>query len=177
MKIAILGYSGSGKSTTTKYLGELFHIPYLYMDTVYWAENWQERDRDEALAKVSEFMQQKDGIMDGNYSSLLQKERLELADYIIFMNFSRWSCLWRVLKRYFQNRNKSRESIAEGCIEKIDLEFIWWVLYAGRTPAKKKKYKEIAECYQDKVIIIKNQRQLDRFLKNAPMYLKEKAKA
>lgn len=26
MKIAVLGYSGSGKSTTTKYLGKLFHI-------------------------------------------------------------------------------------------------------------------------------------------------------
>lgn len=172
MKIAILGYSGSGKSTTTKYLGELFHIPYLYMDTVYWAENWQERDRDEALSMVSEFMKNDNWIMDGNYSSLLQKERLEQADYIIYMSFSRWVCLWRVLKRYFQNRNKSRESIAEGCIEKVDLEFIWWVLYAGRTPAKKKKYEEMTELYRDKVIVLKNQRQLDEFLKNAPMYLK-----
>ena len=176
MKIAVLGYSGSGKSTTTKYLGEFFDIPFLYMDTVYWAENWQERDREEALARVVGFMKQDDWVMDGNYSSLLQKERLEQADHIIFMNFSCWSCLWRVLKRYLKNRNKTRESIAEGCIEKIDLEFVWWVLYAGRTTAKKKKYKEIVERYQDKVIIIKNQRQLDEFLKNAPMYLKEKAK-
>ncbi len=172
MKIAVLGYSGSGKSTTTKYLGELFHIPYLYMDTVYWAENWQERDRDEALTLVSEFMKQDDWVIDGNYSSLLQKERLEQADYIIYMDFSRFVCLWRVLKRYFQNRNKTRESIAEGCIEKIDLEFIWWVLCAGRTPAKKKKYREMAERYRDKVIVLKNQRQLDKFLENAPAYIK-----
>lgn len=172
MKIAVLGYSGSGKSTTTKYLGELFHIPFLYMDTAYWAENWQERDREEALALVSEFMKKDDWIMDGNYSSLLQKERLEQADYIIYMAFSRWVCLWRVLKRYLQNRNKSRESIAEGCIEKIDLEFIWWVLYAGRTKKKKKKYKEMVERYRDKVIVLKNQRQLDEFLNNISAYIK-----
>lgn len=172
MKIAILGYSGSGKSTTTKYLGELFHIPYLYMDTVYWAENWQERDREEALSMVAEFMKQKDWIMDGNYSSLLQKERLEQADYIIYMSFSRCACLFRVLKRYFQNRNRTRESIAEGCIEKIDLEFIWWVFYAGRTSKKRKKYKEIVEQYRDKTIVLKNQRQLDEFLANPPAYIK-----
>lgn len=172
MKIAVLGYSGSGKSTTTKYLGEFFNIPYLYMDTVYWAENWQERDRDEALARVAAFMKQDDWVIDGNYSSLLQKERLEQADYIIFMNFSRWSCLWRVIKRYLQNHSKSRESIAEGCVEKIDAEFIWWVLYAGRTPAKKKKYREMTERYKGKVIVLKNQQQLDRFLQNVPVYIK-----
>ena len=36
MKIAILGYIGSRKSTTAKNMGEFFHIPVIYLDSVYW---------------------------------------------------------------------------------------------------------------------------------------------
>ncbi len=165
MKIVVLGYSGSGKSTLTKYLGEFFHIPILYMDSVYWDAGWIERDREEALYMVSEFMMKDSWIMDGNYSSFMQAERLEYADYIVYMPFHRWSCLWRVIKRYCKNRNKTRESMAAGCVEKLDMEFIWWVLYRGRTVDKQKKYRDIVDKYKEKVIVISNQKMLDSVLK------------
>lgn len=164
MKIAILGYSGSGKSTLAKELGVKLGTPVLYLDTVQFEVNWAERDRVEALSIVSDFMQRESWIIDGNYESLLQKERLELADYIVFLNFSRLNCLLRAYRRYRKYRNTCRESIAPGCDEKMDTAFVWWILYKGRTPQKIRHYRDIIRAYPNKTVVLKNQRQLDAFL-------------
>jgi hypothetical protein len=42
-------------------------------------------------------------IMDGNYSGSLDI-RLERADTVIILVFSRWRCLVRVLRRWWTNR-------------------------------------------------------------------------
>lgn len=165
MKIAILGYSGCGKSTLAKYLQAYYHIPLLYLDTVQFVANWKERDREEAISIVAKFMENQDWIIDGNYTSLLQAERLEQADHIIYMAFSRWNCLFRAYRRYRRNKNTSRESMAAGCDEKMDFEFIWWILYKGRTPEKKHYYDAILNKYCEKSIVLKNQRELDNFMK------------
>lgn len=164
MKIAILGYSGSGKSTLAKYLGEIYNIPILYLDRIQFVENWQLRDRDEAKKLVAEFLEKDQWVIDGNYTDFLQKERLLLSDKILILNFNRFTCLYRAIKRYFSNKNKTRESMAEGCKEKLDLEFIYWILYKGRDKAKKIKFNDIANRYRDKVTIIKNQKELDRYI-------------
>ncbi|WP_242491840.1 hypothetical protein [Miniphocaeibacter massiliensis] len=88
MKIAILGYSGSGKSTLAKHLGKLYNIPILYLDTVQFTDNWSLHNRNEAKEIVNEFMNNKSWVIDGNYSEFFQKERLETADMIIYMNFN-----------------------------------------------------------------------------------------
>lgn len=164
MKIAILGYSGSGKSTLAKFLSIKYTIPVLYLDVVQFGANWAERDREEATSMVSQFMQSDDWIIDGNYTSFLQEERLKQADHIIYMAFSRWSCLWRAFCRWRRYKNKSRECRANGCIEKMDLAFVWWILYKGRTPKKRRYYNDILRTYCVKSIVIKNQKQLKDFM-------------
>ena len=165
MKIAILGYSGSGKSTLAKTLSNHYKIPVLYLDTVQFLPNWIERDKDEGRQLVFEFMQNDSWVIDGNYSKFYQRERLEQADKIIFMNFSRRICLPRAIKRYFSYRNKTRESMAHGCNEKIDLEFLWWILHEGRTKAIRNHYKEIEKEFKNKIIVLKTPKQVDYFLK------------
>lgn len=56
MKIAIIGYSGSGKSTLAKKLSKHYKIPVLFLDTVNFSPNWNERDRNEGRLIVSDFM-------------------------------------------------------------------------------------------------------------------------
>lgn len=166
MKIAILGYSGSGKSTLAKYLATYYHIPLLYLDTVQFEANWKERDREEAQSIVTEFMKHEEWVIDGNYKSFLQDRRLSEADYNIYMAFSRWSCLIRAYRRNQMYRNASRESIANGCNEKMDLPFIWWILHKGRTAEKKRYYNDIMRKYHAKTTVLKNQRELDKFMAN-----------
>ena len=113
MKIAIMGYSGSGKSTLAGKLAALYHIPVLYLDTVQFLPGWAERDKDEGPAIVRDFMCHECWVIDGNYTGFCQPERLEQADTILLLNFPRLVCLLRVFKRYFQNRNTTRDSMAE----------------------------------------------------------------
>ncbi len=172
MKIVILGFSGSGKSTLAKNLSIKFKLPLLYLDKVQFLPDWKERDEKEGLAIVKEFMRGDNWVIDGNYTKFCQNKRLEQADYIIYLSFSRLNCLFRAFKRFYKYKNISRESITEGCNEKIDFEFLWWILYKGRDANKRKQYNEILNKYSDKCIVCKNQKQIDEFLNNAADYLK-----
>lgn len=165
MKIAILGYSGAGKSTLAARLGGLYDIPVLHLDTVQFLPDWETRELSEKKRIVSEFMRDNDGwVIDGNYSGLFRTERLEQADMIVMLLFNRFDCLRRAIKRYRSFKGRTRPDMADGCAEKLDAEFIWWILHDGRTKSKKSGYKAICDKYPDRVTVLKNQRQLDEFL-------------
>ena len=164
MKIAIIGYSGSGKSTLAKKLSEIHNCPLLYLDTIQFEANWKIRDIDEGLLMVGEFLKNDSWIIDGNYREFLQEKRLQDADKIIFMNFPRRICFPQAFKRYLHYKNKTRESMADGCNEKFDLEFIKWLLFEGRKKSIKNHYNEICKCYKDKITIFRNNKDVENFL-------------
>ena len=165
MKIAIIGYSGSGKSTLAEKLSSYYSIPKLHIDRLQFQPGWQDSDRDWMLKEMKTFLSKhEDWVIDGNYSWCCYEERMEQADQIIFLNFSAWNCLARALKRYLRYRGKVRESMADGCPERFDWEFIRWILWDGRNSSHKDHYKQICSDYADKVTIITNQKELDDFL-------------
>ena len=164
MKIAIIGYSGSGKSTLAKKLSEIYNCPLLYLDTIQFEANWKIRDIDEGRLMVGEFLKNDSWIIDGNYREFLQEKRLQDADKIIFMNFPRRICFLQAFKRYLHYKNKTRESMADGCNEKFDLEFIKWLLFEGRKKSIKNHYNEICKCYKDKITIFRNNKDVENFL-------------
>lgn len=165
MKICVVGFSGSGKSTLSKRLGEIYSVPVLYCDTVHWLPNWVERDHEDENRIMEDFLDNNDGwVIDGNYSALSFDRRMEEADQIIYMNFNRFSCLSRAHKRYIDNKGKVRDSITEGCEEKFDREFIKWIMFDSRTKEQTEKYRLIKAKYPDKLIVIKDQDRLDKFI-------------
>ncbi len=107
-----------------------------------------------------------DWVIDGNYSWCCYEERMEQADQIIFLNFSPWTCLFRALKRYLTYRGKVRESMAAGCPERFDWDFIRWILWDGRTKNAKERYQRVQETYPEKVIVLRSQKEMDHFLEN-----------
>ena len=164
MKIAVIGYSGAGKSTLARALGERCGIPVLHFDQVYWASGWQKRDKAEAHRIAHEFMEQPEWAIDGNYAKFEYQRRMEEADRIIFLDFPRLICFFRAWKRYFRNRGQTRADMAEGCPEKMDLEFMRWVLWEGRTRNETEKFREVLEKYPEKVMVLKRQKDIDRYL-------------
>ena len=166
MKIMVIGYSGAGKSTLSKALANHYNVPLLYLDKIQFKEGWIDRDSSEALTMVGDFINNNDSwIIDGNYHKRLYEERAELADQIIYLNYNRFLCLARAIKRRFEYKSKTRESITEGCKEKIDLSFVWWILYDGRRKQYKNKREEIKNKYKDKFLEFKNPKQLDKYLR------------
>jgi len=54
--------------------------------------------------------------------------------------------------------------MAEGCPEKFDWEFATWILWKGRGKKTKDLFRGPMIQYPDKVVIIKNQKQLDAYM-------------
>ena len=164
MKIAIIGYSGAGKSTLARALGEQYGIPVLHFDRVHWAPGWQERDKAEAHQIAHEFMEQSEWVIDGNYRKYEYQRRMTEADLIFFLDFPRLNCFFRAWKRYFHYRGRTREDMTEGCPEKMDPEFMRWILWESRTRKKKENYQQIIRQYPEKLVVLKSQKEIDRYL-------------
>ncbi len=165
MKIAVIGYSGSGKSTLAKFLGEKYDIPVLHFDRIHWLPGWNERTREEKWNITRDFMDKNpQWVIDGNYFAIECERRMEEADKIIFLSFNRVSCFFRAFKRYIKYRGRTREDMGDGCDEKFDAQFAWWILHEGRSGKTKDKYKDILKRYADKVVVIKNQKSLNEFM-------------
>lgn len=165
MKIAVIGYSGSGKSTLAGQLGDLYNCPVLYLDKIQFEANWKERNIETAKMMVKRFMEENNKwIIDGNYTKFFREQRLEEADMIIFFSFSRWTCLRQAYNRYHEYKGKTRESMAADCEEKLDYEFIKWILFEGRSKERKKQYDDAIFKYGSKVAILKNREEMELFL-------------
>ena len=172
MKVAVIGYSGSGKSTLAKKLGRIYQCPVLHLDRINFEPGWRERDPEDARRTVSGFLDEngENGwIIDGNYSGLCQERRLKEADLIVFVDFPRRICLWQAMRRYVMYRGRVRDSIADGCEEKMDLPFLMWILRNGRSRKYKNRYREIQECYPEKTLVIRNHKEMsDSLIRLAP---------
>ena len=166
MKIAIIGYSGSGKSTLAGRLAEHYDIPVLYFDRVQFRPNWEIRPQASKEIMTKTFLDlHKDWVIDGNYSKLFFERRMEEADVIILLLFNRFACLHRVWRRYRKYKNQSRPDMGDGCNEKLDREFVKWVLRDGRSKTTRQRFQNVIARYPEKTVVIKNQRQLDAYMR------------
>lgn len=164
MKIVIIGYSGSGKSTLAKILGRAYNTEVLHLDSVHWLPGWKKRNDEDKSQITDDFLNSHSSwVIDGNYSNLFYDRRMEEADMIIFLNFNRFSCLLRAFRRYFKYRGSTRDDIGKGCPEKMDFEFIRWILHDGRSKRAKARYAGVIRKYSQKTVIIRNQRELDEY--------------
>ena len=165
MKIQIIGYSGSGKSTLARRLANHYNLPVLFLDTVKFYGDWQERTNEEQNEIVNKFLNDnKDGwVIDGNYSNIASK-RFEETDKIIFLNYNRLYCYFQAFKRYRINKNKKRENFP--CIEKFDFEFQLWLIYQGRTRKRRKKHLDNLNKCKGEKLVFKSRKGLLKYLKD-----------
>ena len=162
MKIAIIGYSGSGKSTLARKLGETYNLPVLHFDKVQFRPNWEIRPEPSKELMTKVFLDlHPSWVIDGNYSKLSFERRMAEADVIIQLRFNRLASLRRVTRRYLTYKEGTRPDMADGCAEKLDWEFITWVLWKGRSKTSRERYEAVCARYPEKTIVVKNQRQLD----------------
>ena len=166
MKIAILGHSGSGKSTLARQLGEKYGLPVLHFDSIHFLPGWVETDRPYKREKVTEFLDAnpEGWIIDGNYFKICAERRFQEADHVLYLDFPRRVCLPRVLKRWRTYRGKTRPDMGPGCDEKMDGEFLLWVLRDGRTAQKLEDFEAVGKQYPHKFHRYKSPKQLEKEL-------------
>lgn len=166
MKIAVMGFSGAGKSTLARELGQWYGCPVLHLDKVQFLPGWQERDRGEMQELVAGFMERDAWVIDGNYAQFYLERRLEEADCIIFLKLPRLACFRRAWRRYRRFRGRTREDMAEGCTEKFDLEFMWWLLWEGYTRQRRERLQQALAPHWEKLIVLRSQKQIDAYLED-----------
>ena len=125
-RILVLGSAGSGKSTLAAAIGTATGLSVVHLDRLFWNPGWVETAADEMDRRVAEAAAGESWIIDGNYLRSLPL-RLERCDSVVFIDLGRLVCLYRIIKRRIVFHGKARSDMGEGCVEKIDWEFVRWV--------------------------------------------------
>jgi adenylate kinase family enzyme len=127
-RVLVMGSSGSGKSTFARRLSDITGIPAVSIDALFWKPGWVESDKEDFRRRMTDVARAPRWIMDGNYMASGAGElRRHLSDTIIWFDLPRSTCMFGILTRIARSHGKVRPEMAEGCPEKIDLEFFRYV--------------------------------------------------
>lgn len=125
-RIAVIGCSGSGKSTLSRTLGKRLDIPIVHLDQLFWQPGWVESPQPAFAERVRQAVQADRWILDGTFRATWHIV-MPAADTIVWLDFPRHVCLWRVTKRLLTYFGRTRPDLPDGCPEKIDLEFLEYI--------------------------------------------------
>ncbi len=160
----IIGSSGSGKTTLALKMSEKLSLPLIHLDYHFWKANWEASSDKEWRNKLEKLVKEDKWILDGNFTSSLDI-RLNRADTIVFVDLPRFTRMYRVIKRWCQNRKRNRADLPPGCKEKIDMKLLKSVWYFG----KKRKPEIIKLLEQHKVnkniFILNSSSEIEQFIK------------
>jgi adenylate kinase family enzyme len=161
-RVLIIGPCGSGKSTLARELAPRMGLPLIHMDQLGWQAGWVETEKSELNARLAEAVAQESWLIEGNYGSTLAP-RLERADTVIYLDFPIGLCLWRLIRRVTSLRGQSRPDMPEGCPERFDAAFFWYVMNWNSGPRPRTE-RAIAP-FADKVIRLSSPRALAEWRK------------
>jgi adenylate kinase family enzyme len=162
-RVLVIGSAGAGKSTFARKLGEKTGLEVIHLDKLYWKPNWVETtDKVEWRRILAEILKGESWIIDGNYGNTMEM-RLAASDTAILLDFPRYVCIWRALRRVVIYRNRARPDMAEGCHERFDWEFLKWIWNYPRR-SKPKVEALLARFENEKTIIrLKSSREIEKF--------------
>lgn len=160
-RLLIVGCSGSGKSTLGRRVGDKLGLPVVHMDQHFFRAGWEVKPDDEWNAIVDELVAGDSWVMDGNYSNTFER-RIKRADTVIFLDFPTWFCVYRVLKRWLTHLGKTRIDAAPGCPEKMDLEFLGYVLNYNRR--SKPKMLKLMQGFDGEFVRLNSVKAIDAFV-------------
>jgi adenylate kinase family enzyme len=130
-RILIVGTSGSGKSTLARKLSAILKIKDIELDALFWKADWVQSDLEEFRNKVKAAIQGVPGfVMHGNYSKI-RDLTWGAVDTVIWLDYSRFVVMTRVLKRTLW-RILTREELWSGNRETFRNSFlakdaiVWW---------------------------------------------------
>lgn len=167
-RIMVIGVSsGVGKSTFAKNLGNILRIPVHHLDASFWKPGWVQASSDEFQKAQQKMVQEDQWIIEGNYSSTYNI-RVEKADTIIYLELPLYVCLYRVITRWLKNIGRTRPDMGKGCKEKIDWDFIKFILttYYPRKKSTFNRFKAFQSIGEKKTIImLKSKKEMNNYLK------------
>nr|BFF06909.1 hypothetical protein GCM10023233_18780 [Brevibacterium otitidis] len=144
-RVAVVGSSGSGKTTVARQLAKILGAPYVELDAVHWKPNWTPADPAEIRRRVQQEVAHDTWVIDGNYQSIVGSLIWDRADTVVWVNPSRVRSTWRVIRRTIR-RARSREELWNGNREswsglffwRGEESIVWWAWHAH--PVRQSRY-------------------------------------
>jgi adenylate kinase family enzyme len=160
-RVLVIGPCGAGKSTLARALGARLGLPVFHMDQLNWQPGWVESSKDEIRARLRDILAADRWLIDGNYGGTLVP-RLKRADTVIYLDYPIGLCLARVLRRIWVYRGRTRPDMTEGCPERFDLAFLWYLIRWNSGP--RPRTEATLRGHEGKVIRLKSPAALDQWM-------------
>ena len=160
-RVLVIGPCGAGKSTLAMDLGRRLDLPVHHMDQLKWQPGWVESSEDEIRTRLAAILSTDRWLIDGNYGGTL-KERLECADAVIYLDYPIRLCVWRLARRIIKYRGRTRPDMTEGCPERFDLAFLFYVLRWNSGPRIRTEHRLAAHA--EKIIRLRSPSHLNRWI-------------
>lgn len=129
-RIAVIGVTGSGKTTLAQELSQILDIPHIELDALYWLPNWQPADPPIFRQNVAEALSIPAWVTDGNYSKardLIWSRATSLVWLDYPLTVILWQLTLRTIRRVITHEvlwNSNYETL-RGAFFSRDSLFLW----------------------------------------------------
>ncbi|MEM9853422.1 MAG: hypothetical protein AAF841_03110 [Pseudomonadota bacterium] len=131
-RVMILGQPGAGKSTLARDLAARTGLPVVHMDKIHWQSGWVARPLAHKIEMIRAEQEKDRWIIEGGLSATFES-RAARADLMLWIDIGLSLRVWRVLRRTWRSRGRSRPDLPEGCPEKFDAETLDFLRFIWRT--------------------------------------------
>ena len=165
MKIAVVGTSGSGKTSVAKRLADRYGVAHVELDALHWGPNWTPYPTDEFRARVERALAAPGWVADGSYHGKLGDSVLEQADFVVWLDLPFRVVAGRVWVRTLR-RIRSREELWGGNRETWREAFLSrdslfvWIVTTHRS--RRRRYLERLDRYE--FVRLRSQREIEAWL-------------
>jgi len=160
-KIHIVGSVGSGKTTLARKLAGELNYPCFELDQVLWGRRCKNNDirhtPEESEKLLNSLISAETWIVEGAHIDDWTFKSFEKSEVILFLDINYYARVYRIIKRYTKQKLGMENSNYKPTFKILIKMFKWNRMFEDNKQMNLNKL----EIYNDKLIIIKNNKELE----------------